>query len=315
MLMKVIKGFMKQGFDRYQVSVAFLLLIIIPLFASLVIQQQKPKFEQQVFNSLSAIADLKSNQISHWLSNQKKIANIIATNEVLQTQTQLLLMQQNNDSQSDLKALFTTFQSLYQYEKISLISASGDTLISLDEGNLAAAEKLLVTQSVASQSIIQSDITFDESHHAHFDIVIPVVNQSSHAVMAVVFIHINPEQFIFPYIQYWPGFSQTGETLLVRKSGEWVNFLNPLRHSTAKEYLEGVSKPINDLSLPAATALMQKQKGTVVGLDYRGVEVYAAYIPVVDTPWMLIAKMDTREAMAAFSNLVFWLSLVSFFQR
>lgn len=314
MPIKVIKEFLKQSFNKYRLIFAFLLLFIIPLFTSLVIQQQKPKFEQQIFDNLSAIADLKSHQISHWLDEQKKVANLIATNKVLQKQTQLLLTQQHNDSRSVLKELLATFQSLYQYEEISLISASGDTLINLGASQFSSVEdSLLITQSLALQTIMQSDITIDEKHHAHLNVVIPIVNQTTHSVMAVVLIHVNPEQFIFPYIQYWPGFSETGETLLVRRRGESVDFLNPLRHSTAQEFLVGVSKPMKDLSLPAAVALTKKQQGTVIGLDYRGVEVYAAYMPVLNTDWMLISKMDAVEATAAFSSLVFLLSLVSFF--
>ncbi len=48
---------------------------------------------------------------------------------------------------------------------------------------------------------------------------------------------------------------------------------------------------------PAVKAALG-QEGIVEGIDYRGVPVVAAVRAVPDSPWLLVAKMDTAEVYA-----------------
>ena len=50
--------------------------------------------------------------------------------------------------------------------------------------------------------------------------------------------------------------------------------------------------------LPAAIGLISRQAGTVEGTDYRGMPVMAAYRPVKGTDWLVVAKIDRKEAEA-----------------
>ena len=72
-------------------------------------------------------------------------------------------------------------------------------------------------------------------------------------------------------------------------------FLNDLRHraNTALSLREPLT--LNDL--PAAQAVSGK-KGLFEGKDYRGVEVLADLRPIPDSPWFMVAKVDTSEILA-----------------
>ncbi|MBM3892093.1 MAG: PAS domain S-box protein, partial [Verrucomicrobia bacterium] len=106
---------------------------------------------------------------------------------------------------------------------------------------------------------------------------------------------INPSQYFFPLIQSWPTSSWTAETLLVRREGDDVVYLNELRHR--KGTAMNLRTPGSAKNLPAAMAV-RGEVGLVEGVDYRSVPVVAVLRPVPDTPWFMVAKADRQEVYA-----------------
>jgi len=133
----------------------------------------------------------------------------------------------------------------------------------------------------------------------NMDYVVPVAAPREAAdpgAIGVMLAEVEPEDFLFPSLQTWPTPSQTGETLLVRREGQEVVYLNELRHQT-NTALNLRFSLAGRANLPAAKAALG-QTGLVRGLDYRGVPVLAAILPVPDSPWYLVAKQDVEEVYA-----------------
>lgn len=117
------------------------------------------------------------------------------------------------------------------------------------------------------------------------------------------------------------GFGQTGEFTLARREGDDIVFLLSQRHQD----LEGPA-PVrfnSALAEPMRRAV-SGLSGTGVGLDYRGVRVLAAYEPVAELGWGIVAKMDLSEIRAPFVKagvltgsaalVVVFLATLSFFR-
>ena len=88
------------------------------------------------------------------------------------------------------------------------------------------------------------------------------------------------------------GFGETGEFTLARREGDQIVWLLRHRHGDLE-----VPSPIplaTDLAEPMRRAL-RGESGTLVGLDYRGVEVLAAYEFIAGLGWGVVAKIDMRE--------------------
>jgi signal transduction histidine kinase len=88
------------------------------------------------------------------------------------------------------------------------------------------------------------------------------------------------------------GFGETGEFTLARREGDQIGWLLKHRHEDVE-----VPGPIlldSGLAEPMRLALSGKS-GTVVGLDYRGVEVLAAYEWIRELGWGVVAKIDIAE--------------------
>jgi len=171
----------------------------------------------------------------------------------------------------------------------------------------------LAQQALRSRRVMFSDLHPAGEHgRIHLDLTVPIllrdpaVQQPAGGMAAVpeaagqppagaVVFQINPHRFLYPLIQSWPTPSASAETLLVRRDGEDVLFLNELRHR--KGTALSLRYPLSQTHLLAARAV-RGEMGFWEGPDYRGVPVLAALRAVPDTPWFMVAKVDQEEVLA-----------------
>ena len=89
--------------------------------------------------------------------------------------------------------------------------------------------------------------------------------------------------------------NKTSETYLVRKSGNAVEYLSPLKDG-AKPLERSMAFDTPDL---AATFALEKPGGFAIKRDYSGEEVLVTSRPVADLPWILVRKISRAEALSA----------------
>jgi len=101
--------------------------------------------------------------------------------------------------------------------------------------------------------------------------------------------------------RHYKGFGKTGEFTLARKEGENIVFLLSHRHYDLEN-----PKPVpvdSDLAEPMRLAL-SGASGNVMGLDYRGKKVLAAYEPVKELGLGIVAKIDLVEIRSPFIKAI-----------
>lgn len=104
------------------------------------------------------------------------------------------------------------------------------------------------------------------------------------------------------------GIGHSGEFTLARQVGDQIIYLLRHRHSKLKS---PNSVPITSkLSEPMRRAL-EGESGSIVGLDYRGVEVLAAHEPISVLKLGLVAKIDMTEVRAPFYRAGIYVFFVS----
>ncbi|MCX7145512.1 MAG: PAS domain S-box protein, partial [Sulfuritalea sp.] len=114
----------------------------------------------------------------------------------------------------------------------------------------------------------------------------------------VIVLGTDPAGYLSPLLQSWPVPSVSAETLLVRRDGDQVLFLNGLRHQA--DAAGKLRAPVATPKLLAAQVLRgeAKEGQLVAGTDYRAVEALGGVRAVPGTDWFLIAKMDRAEFFA-----------------
>lgn len=95
----------------------------------------------------------------------------------------------------------------------------------------------------------------------------------------------------------YAGIGETGEFTLARLEGDLMVFLLSHRYHDLE-----LPKPVpfdGELAEPMRRSL-SGHSGAVVGLDYRGETVLAAFEPVAELDWGIVAKIDLTEIQAPF---------------
>jgi PAS domain S-box-containing protein len=256
--------------------------------------------EAREIDRLEAVADLKDQQIENWLQERIGDAKVIVNDPFLIAAIgRLFSGTLDAASRRLLVQRLDVFREIYGYASIELFDAAGLRRFSSGEArhdNLAAAHSEAMKQALARPLIQLIDFHRGEvadQAGIFFSLATALRSDGNPPgqAMGVLLLNIDPNSFLFPTIQSWPGSNKTGEALLVRREGEEVVFINHLRHHQAQPLT--LRLPAR-LDLPATKAL-NGATGWVNGKDYRGVPVTAALRQIAATPWSLVVKVDDEE--------------------
>ncbi len=182
-----------------------------------------------------------------------------------------------------------------------MVDPDGHVRLTLGDDPYVLGDEVLAALTVAlrdGRPTLVDLYVADGTPTPHIGVIAPLfadIGQTKTPIGAVVLVS-DPAQFLYPLIQAWPTQSDSAETLLVRREDDGVLFLNDLRHQP--DAAMKLRIPLSRTDLPAVMAV-QGVEGVVEGKDYRGVDVVAVVQPIPDSPWYMVAKVDSNEAFAS----------------
>jgi PAS domain S-box-containing protein len=248
---------------------------------------------RQTSNSqLKCIVDLKKEQVANWYKDQIEDVKGIAEFKMVQN-----LVNNYNINNRQIKENLSDI--LHQSKKINdldecYIYSPLNELISSTQNSYTASDKetLELLENVnRTNSILSSDLFYSFSKKKIvIDFAAPIFYEKE--LIGIIVYRLDPETYLFPLIQKWPTNSNSAETLIIRKEGDKVLFLNELRH--IKNSALKISITIDEDEVPAVKAV-KGIYGINSGVDYRGVEVLSYVQKINDTPWFIIGKIDLHE--------------------
>ena len=298
-----------------RLSLAFAALaLVVPLIEFAITSLYGPQIEREAYANLEVIAKLKAEQIENWMDERRGNSSMLAGDDAFVARVDQFVRHEQDAKLSGL--ILNHFEQLitnYHYTKILLFDASGRLLLnSGDENTTSPVPQSVLQQTLSSRQVQQSDLYRDKEGDIHIDWVVPLVAPDAlgkQHMVAIVVLRVTAQQFIFPLIQTWPTASASGETLLVRREGDSVVFLNDLRYHPDSALK--LMRPMNSPELLAANVIRAAKPGTVAGKDYRDVPVLAAFRPVTGTNWHIVAKIDRAEVLVPLRDMVLWVSLIA----
>lgn len=283
---------------------------LVSIAGYLLIQQQKQFLLNDRKNELATIADLKTAQLVQWRKERIAEGASIRANAMMAHRIKEYIAGKDVISiRSELKAWIANLVDLGEYNKGVLMTPVG-TVIATNAGLINTPSqhyRELAAEAALDQELILSDFHRDSAGKPlEINLAIPIVQRegAGNRCIAVLVLDIEPAKRLYPLIQSWPNNSSSAETLLVKREGDSVLFLNNLRHRKKSE--TPFLRPITDLTMPAVMAIFGRE-GTFTGIDYRGKEVLSAIRIVPGTQWGMVAKIDISEVMAPLSKSVWWI--------
>ncbi len=304
------------------------LLTTIPLLFICVVEyySSKSAIEQRMIEQLTSIADLKKNELNNWLEERLTDTAVIARNKVLAAAATSLLQQRRRFESIDqlrkseagrinyeriLDNLHALKQFYKHYNVISIVDgANGEVVISTYPdivgktlSSFGVYVDTLEKKEVAVKDIHVSELT-DQNCMTYFCPVCmtdTITLESSDIIIGVILLDVNVKYSVEPVIRNWPGMGNTGETLLVRREGSTIVYLNDLRHrpDAALRFTSSIH------STPDIPSVLSSggEEGIKRSADYRNVPVLSAYRHIPLLNWGLVAKQDLTEAFAPVEKL------------
>jgi diguanylate cyclase (GGDEF)-like protein/PAS domain S-box-containing protein len=266
-------------------------------------KERSVKVHAEKTSDLNFITTLKVNQIIEW--RRERLVDAHMDTEQLTADSSVmewLSDPRSGVTETDILNQLGDMATLEGYQNVFIADPSGKVLLTLDP-NLKTLEP--ETRKVLNEAAASVEVTFGDfflqsnSQKVFLDVVSPILDDSNQP-RAFLILRSDPQKYLYPLIQSWPTPSESAETLIVRRDGDTVLFLNPLRHVSYPALTFRL--PLERTEVPAVQAIMGRT-GPMEGIDYRGVDVLADLMPIPGTGWSMIAKVDRGEILAEINSL------------
>jgi PAS domain S-box-containing protein len=295
---------MNEKVNAHHKEALALILVFIALSAGIIggsalyYRNYQTAFRTRVEDQLSAIANLKVNDLEQWRKERFADASIFFQNIAF---TGLVKHYFENPGDTEaaerLRNWLDKLAAYEQYNQIFLYNAQGQVRMAVMENPVPAGHHLPknIAAAIKSGRIIFLDFHRDSSGSPiHLALLVPIYDEKNNNLpLGVLVLRIDPNTYLYPYISRWPVPSATSETLILRREGNEAVFLNDLKfHNNAALNLP---IPLTKSNVPSVMAILGRQ-GIVEGKDYRGEPVIADIRKIPGSPWFLVARTDIAEA-------------------
>ncbi len=292
-----------RSFPRAPFLLFLLLALGIVVAGGIFFRQETARMKKSMEERLSSIADMKAAQIATWRGERIADAESISRNPLNFLRIRPFLESTRpGDRGDDIRGWMESERKTHGYRDVVLLDRNGKVRLSVgtSKPRIGAFASPNVPNVLRSGKPMLSDFhKVSGLDFVHLDLYAPLLSATRNGKgtepVGVMMFRIDPALFLYPEIQAWPVPSGSAETLLVRRDGDNVIFLNELRHRKKNGIF--LRFPIAGSRLPAAAAVQGKE-GIVEGIDYRGVPVLAALRHIPDSPWYIVAKVDKDEIFA-----------------
>ncbi len=296
----------------------YILLAIFVLLAAGIItagclyyQHYKENYRVEVERRLSAIAELKVNELVRWRNERLSDAGIFYGNAAFSALVQHFFETPDDvEAQRQIRTWLSRVRAAYEYDRIILLDAQGIERVSVPDTSESGAPH---PAGDIAEVLRSREVTFLDFHRHAPDcpiclgVLVPILDgHDENRAIGILTLRINPETYLYPFINQWPIPSRTAETLIIRREGNEAVFLNELKFQ--KNTALNLRVPLENKELPAVKAALG-QEGIVQGIDYSGMPVIAAVRAVPDSPWFLVARLDISEVYAPIKEKL-WVIIV-----
>jgi PAS domain S-box-containing protein len=263
-------------------------------------QNYERDFRAEAERQLLAIAALKVGELTQYRRERLEDAELFHHNSAFSPLVSRFLEHADDSAaRTQLQTWLGKYQSNSQYDRVVLLDTQGAVRMAVPESSRPLAVGVLAgaTECRLSDQVLFEDFYRDPlDQHVYLELLVPICDETdAERPLGVIALRINPANYLYPFLQHWPVPSATAETLLVRREGGEVVFLNELRFQ--KNTALNLRLPLANKDRPAVVAAWGRE-GIMEGRDYRNVPVIAATDIVPHSPWFMVARRDTAEVFA-----------------
>lgn len=298
-----------------RITLAFYLLISIAilLLGTFAYLRQKKILKTNINNELESVALLKANEIHTWLKERMTDANVFTQSPIFSKYFQQLLKNRNSLSFNIINDKIHLLKIQYEYEEVLIVDRSGNIILSTGQNTIHQCNdfKLFFNKALdAGQTVITDFSRCEQDLKIYLDFITPIYHATTNNKkenIGFLVLRCNPHSYLYPLINKWPTNSKTAETLLARRDGDSVLFINDIRHSRNSALKLRIS--LTKTNVPAVRGALGFY-GLYEGVDYRKKKVLSYILQIPETNWFMVSKVDTSEIHQPLRNQTWIFSIV-----
>lgn len=284
--------------SMYSVLAGVLVVAVCLAVAFITYADFRRNYTTRVMDELTAVASLKVFQLANWRNERLADAESLMDNAAFSTLVDAFEAARPNPALGpELASWMDSLRLAYQYSCVYLFDPHGQGLLASPR-SAAYPEHLAgeIPRAVLANQVIELDFHRHPDGHIYYSVLAPILSPQGGLALGVVVLESDPDVYLYPYLAIWPLPSETAETLIVRRDGDDVLYISPLRFDPQAALSRRA--PLTQTQLPAVQAGLG-ETGVIRGVDYRGERVVAAITAVPNSPWFVVARIDQAEVYAA----------------
>ncbi|MFZ4778827.1 MAG: hypothetical protein ACOYM3_25960, partial [Terrimicrobiaceae bacterium] len=225
-------------------------------------------YSNEVGRKLSAVAELKVGELVQWRKERLMDGSIIFKNPSFSNLARRFFEKpEDEDAQRRLLVWLDKYPMSGIYNQVRLFDAQGVCRLVRPAGKPEPCSVIVKNAADVQRSgrmFIQDFYLNDKDQRIYLALMVPVLDEldTGHP-LGVLVLRIDPMSYLYPLIQRWPTSSPSAETLLLRKEGNDVLFLNDLRHRANTALT--MRFPLDRTEVPAVKAALG-QTGIMPGM-------------------------------------------------
>lgn len=257
---------------------------------------------------LQAIADLKVRQIGDWLRERQGDAEFVQSSAYFAEQYALWVNEGRGQAGQRLQARLEQLRRNRGFGAVSVLDPAGRRRWGSSRAPHEVAPALAEAVAQSRDGRVRRVGPYlGAAGQVRLDFVAPLT--AADGATPFIVLHVDPAEWLYPMLQTWPVPSTSCETLLFRREGEQVQFLNELRHRQGTAVSLRLPLARKDM-LSARVLRGEARPGELIsGRDYRGMPVLGVARAVPGTDWYLLAKGDRSEIYAQARTSALWIGL------
>jgi len=180
-----------------------------------------------------------------------------------------------------------------------LIQGSGN------DNDLSGANINDIKEVIKGDGILRSEPYYDAENKIHLDWYIALdCNTHLSKKTYLLVLRTHPNDYLYPVLNQWPYPNSFGESILVRKEKNNIQFISELKQDKHRAINFTLPLSTNVISADILNGVIDSKKDQHIGLNYIGNPVIYSYTDIPDTDWYLITEIPKSEALASVNETI-----------
>ncbi|MBN1151111.1 PAS domain S-box protein [candidate division WOR-3 bacterium] len=266
---------------------------MVVLFAAIIYSNERKRVVKDEYEKISAIADLKIDDIQNWRQYNISHVQTLANNPfIVQAVEEIIHSVDSSPFNENLFRHLDTVKRVFKYSNVIVVAPAGNVLINLRDHLPEPGQALLETLKKANslKNEFLSDLFVCPEGSVYVDAVSPIKDLNDQP-FAYLILRINAGDYLRSDILNWPTPSMTGEIVLIQNIGDEIIIVS--RRTSDSASFTSIRKIIEDSLSPCAKAF--RAEGFYIGKDYNGNQTLSDLRVVENSNLLMVTKIDLRE--------------------